>query len=580
MPDKLPKGWVKATLGEVNEPSRARALPSDAPDLPYVGMEHVESQTMKLLGQGEASSLKSSSVRFNKGDVLYGKMRPYLNKVWVAEFDGLCSPEFLVFPKRDGLSSQLFAYRLNSQDFVNFADHQVSGDRPRVDFEKLAKFPCLLAPSREQERIVAKLDTLLSRMAAGEAAARRALDRLQRYRAAVLHAAVTGELTRDWRKTHQPEETGAQLIKRLLSDRRARWEADELKRLHAASKPPKDEKWKKRYPEPAVPDSSRSAKLAHGWIWAGWEQVGFSQNGRPFPSNEYTNKGVKLLRPGNLLPDGSVQWNEKNTRCLPPRFERENPDHIIRGNELVINLTAQSLKDEFLGRVCLTSPGENCLLNQRLARLTPVSGEPKFFLYMFKSSVFRRFVDGLNSGSLIQHMFTSQLGDFAFPLPPEAEQAEIVREIERRLAAADRLALTLNRQLKRAQVTRQSLLREAFAGNLVPQNPNEEPASILLERIRAAREAEAKKPKAKRMPKAKSKVVRRSLLAVLRSHKKPISPEQLFRESGFQREFEESEYRHELVDDFYQELRTLTGPGGPVTERRPNAKTVLLEVKP
>jgi type I restriction enzyme, S subunit len=201
MPDKPPKGWVRTTLGEVNAPSRARALPSEAPGLPYVGMEHVEAQTMKLLGHGQASALKSSSVRFSKGDVLYGKMRPYLNKVWLAEFDGLCSAEFLVFPRTEGLSSQLFAYRLNAKDFVAFANQQVSGDRPRVDSKKLAKFPYLLPPTREQERIVTKLDALLSRVAAGEAAARRAQERLKRYRAAVLHAAVTGELTRDWRNS-------------------------------------------------------------------------------------------------------------------------------------------------------------------------------------------------------------------------------------------------------------------------------------------------------------------------------------------------------------------------------------------
>lgn len=94
---------------------------------------------------------------------------------------------------------------------------------------------------------MAKLDALLSRVAAGEAAARRALDRLQRYRAAVLHAAVTGELTAEWRKTHKPDETGAQLLKRLLVERRARWEEVELRRLNAAGKPPKNEEWKKRY---------------------------------------------------------------------------------------------------------------------------------------------------------------------------------------------------------------------------------------------------------------------------------------------------------------------------------------------
>jgi hypothetical protein len=94
----LPPGWIQTTLGEINAPSRDRAHPQDEPDLPYVGLvEHVESQTMRLLGRGKTSDLKSSSVRFSEGDVLYGKMRSYLNKVWLAEFDGLCSVEFLVF---------------------------------------------------------------------------------------------------------------------------------------------------------------------------------------------------------------------------------------------------------------------------------------------------------------------------------------------------------------------------------------------------------------------------------------------------------------------------------------------------
>src|SRR5207245_742932 len=118
-----------------------------------------------------------------------------------------------------------------------------------------------------QERIVAKLDALLSRVAAGEAAARHALDRLQRYRAAVLSAAVIGELTRDWRKSHKSNETGAQLLKRLLQARRARWEEAELKRLHAAGKPPKDDKWKKRYPNPTLPKTDGLPSLPKEWVW-------------------------------------------------------------------------------------------------------------------------------------------------------------------------------------------------------------------------------------------------------------------------------------------------------------------------
>src|SRR5579863_8048620 len=105
MPEKLPKGWVKTTLGDIVEPSRDRASPMDDPALRYVGLEHVEPHSMRLLGHSYAREARSSSVRFSTGDILYGKMRPYLNKVWVAEFDGICSAEFLVFPKHDGLNN-------------------------------------------------------------------------------------------------------------------------------------------------------------------------------------------------------------------------------------------------------------------------------------------------------------------------------------------------------------------------------------------------------------------------------------------------------------------------------------------
>jgi type I restriction enzyme S subunit len=120
MPKNLPKGWVKTTLGEIAEPSRERALPMEVPAMRYVGLEHIEPQTMKLLDHGYASEVRSSSLRFSRGDVLYARMRPYLNKIWVAEFDGICSAEFLVFAIRVGLNSQFLAVRLNAADFVTF----------------------------------------------------------------------------------------------------------------------------------------------------------------------------------------------------------------------------------------------------------------------------------------------------------------------------------------------------------------------------------------------------------------------------------------------------------------------------
>ena len=111
-------------------------------------------------------------------------------------------------------------------------------------------------------------------------------------------------------------------------------------------------------------------------------EIGFCQNGRAFPSKEYTSEGVRLLRPGNLHVSGGIEWTENNTRYMPESWATAHPDYVIGGGELVINLTAQSLKDEFLGRVCMTSSAERCLLNQRIARLTPVEVDGDLWLLL------------------------------------------------------------------------------------------------------------------------------------------------------------------------------------------------------
>jgi type I restriction enzyme S subunit len=348
-----------------------------------------------------------------------------------------------------------------------------------------------VAPLFEQRRIVAEIEKQFTRLEAGVAALRRAQASLKRYRAAVLKAAVEGrlvpteaELARREGRTYEP---ASELLKRILAERRARWEADQLAKMHASGKESRDDKWKAKYVEPAAPDTTNLSALPEGWVWVRWDQIGFSQNGRSFPSAEYQLHGVKLLRPGNLHVSGRVLWTDENTRHLPTKWEVESPGFIVGPNELVINLTAQSLKDEFLGRVCITDVREHCLLNQRIARLTPIEVLPEYLLWMFKSEVFRRFVNELNTGSLIQHMFTSQLADFCLPLPPLAEQYRIIAEIERRLSVIDELEIQVEANLKRSERLRQAILKRAFEGKLVPQDPNDEPASLLLERIRAER---------------------------------------------------------------------------------------------
>jgi type I restriction enzyme S subunit len=386
--------------------------------------------------------------------------------------------------------------------------------------------PLPVAPLNEQKRIVAKIEALQHRADAAKAALDAIPPLLEKFRQSVLAAAFRGDLTQAWRAQNPDAEPATALLERIRAERRARWieAAAEKARARAGAKATKAGKpWPddanaqvlererakaaKTYKAPEPVDTEGLPDLPAGWCWARWEEVGLCQNGRAFPSKHYCAEGTKLLRPGNLHVSGDVRWTDKNTRHMPDEWVVQYPSFVIGANELVMNLTAQSLKDEFLGRVCLTSDGERCLLNQRIARLTPIVLTPRFCLWLFKGQVFRRYVEnGLNTGSLIQHMFTSQVYDFVFPLPPEEEHEQIVDAVEALLNFKRGVEDGVVEMDTRLPGLNQSILAKAFRGELVPQDPTDEPASVLLERIRAERAAaEAAKPKKTRRRRAPAK---------------------------------------------------------------------------
>ena len=356
--------------------------------------------------------------------------------------------------------------------YLNYADYtEFVGGTTRLKLTQadLIQLPIPIAPLPEQRRIVARIDELFTEIADGEAALARARDDLDTWRRALLKAAVAGELTREWREANRPNESGGALLARIRTTREKLTNTRRSPARRASRQMEEVEQSRFEIPET--------------WSWATWSDVGASQNGRPFPSRDYASDGIKLLRPGNLYADGYVRWSNENTRCLPIRYLDENPDLLIQGGEIVINLTAQSLKDEFLGRVCLTDSNERCLLNQRLARLTPIEILPEFMLIVFKSPLFRSFVRHLNSGSLIQHMFTSQIENFGFPLPPIAEQEKIVETVRSNLDLGIELTENDVFGASGASTLRQSILKAAFEGRLVEQAPRDEPAERLLVRL-------------------------------------------------------------------------------------------------
>lgn len=192
----LSDGWTLVPLKELVETSRPRVNPQEAGSLSFIGMDHVESRTMRLLGSVPASAMKSAAVHFQPGDVLYGRLRPYLNKVYRPSFAGLASAEFIALVPSRRVDGDYLRYLLSSAQFVRFAMGLTTGDRPRVDFRQIGEYAVPLPGLEEQRRIVAAIEQQITRLEAGTALTAGVRRRLGDLRRAVLSAATSRRLSR------------------------------------------------------------------------------------------------------------------------------------------------------------------------------------------------------------------------------------------------------------------------------------------------------------------------------------------------------------------------------------------------
>ena len=197
-----------------------------------------------------------------------------------------------------------------------------------------------------------------------------------------------------------------------------------------------------------------------------WGDVGVTLSGRAFPSTDYTTQGHRLVRPGNLSVDGTVVWGESRTTHLPIKYGYEYPSHLLRGPVLLMNLTAQSLADEFLGRVCLAGDDDRFLLNQRIAALSSEDASLEYLFWVFRSPAFRAFISRKNTGSTIQHISTRHLEEFKFPLPAEEVQERVVNALRAFTRLAGRFDEQVHRVCSRSSTLRRSILKAAFEGRL------------------------------------------------------------------------------------------------------------------
>lgn len=348
-----------------------------------------------------------------------------------------------------------------------------------INQDQLGALRLPLAPRREQDRIVAKIEELFSDLDAGVAALERAKAKLKRYRAAVLKAAVEGKLTEQWRAEHPTKETAADLLKRILKQRRSRWEQEQLAAYQKAGKKP-PANWQQKYKEPAGPDDASLPGLPKGWCWATVGQLCFMDVGFAFKSAEFVDEGIRLLRGENIEP-GALRWND--VRYWPNDNVADFCHLLINEGDIVLAMDRPLISSGL--KIAMADASDlPCLLVQRMARLRWIDPRVSHFMYgSLQTHSFIAHLLGEQTGTQLPHISAAGIGSFLTPLPPFREQTVIASESDRRLSLIQKAESQIDADLQRSRRLRQSILKRAFEGALVPQDQNDEPASALLARI-------------------------------------------------------------------------------------------------
>jgi type I restriction enzyme S subunit len=472
-------------------------MPADFPNEPYLGLDDIEAHTTRLLGSKSSESMKSTAKRFYPGDVLYSRLRPYLNKVWLADRTGLCSSEFIVIPSNADVDGAFLKYRLNAMDFVSFANSLNAGDRPRVDFDQIGVFHLPPFSLQYQKRIVAKIEELFSELEAGEASLRKARRQLGVYRQSLLKQAFEGKLTQKWR-TQNPDklESPASLLARIQSERDSRHEQLLQEWTTAVKEWESAETEEKRPPKPQkLTPISESIAVFDTTLPKSWASLNLSQfvlelgqgwspkcENREAQGDEWSVIKTTAIQFSNFDPSA----NKALPKHLPPRRWLG-----LRTGEILITRAGPRSRCGVVCRVRGDHP--RLMICDKAYRLVLFEGATRseFVELLLCSPAATAAIEKLKTGindsgvNITQNAFLQ----LALPIPPLPEQQEIVRILDEQFEAIERNERELDAALQRSEALRQSILKKAFSGRLVPQDPADESASALLARLRTERAA-------------------------------------------------------------------------------------------
>ena len=368
----------------------------------------------------------------------------------------------------DGVFSTFLVYWLKTIDFGTIT-HATT--LPSLPLTRVRSIPFPLPPVAEQHRMVEEIEKQFTRLDAAVEALRAAQVKLKRYRASVLNAAVTGRLVPTEAALARTEgrdyEPASVLLERIQCERQAKQERGKPQR--------------KRF-EPAPVDTSSLPKLPEGWAWTILGILAARGEYGTSLKCDYDGEGLPIVRIPNIASGELSLSDLKYTKEFIAISEN---DALAQGDILVCR-TNGSL--DLVGKAVVVRSKLSSRIGfaSYLLRFRLVHGTmPEWAQSYLSSSDGRQFIEGRAASSAGQNNISlTALNSMPFPLPPLAEQHRIVAEAESRLSIVQQAEAAVKTNLKRAERLRQAILKRAFEGRLVPQDPDNEPAAVLLERIK------------------------------------------------------------------------------------------------
>ena len=493
----LPQGWALSTLGAICSKPQYGWTTSATENNTGVHLLRTTDITSGMIGWEtvpfcEAVPDDVDKYRLRSGDIVISRAGSVGFSYLLRDLPrpAVFASYLIRFRPREGIDERyLAAYLLSPRYWSQIAEKAAGIALANVNARKLEGVKLPVAPHNEQRRIVAKIEELFSDLDAGVVALERVRANLKRYRASVLKAAVEGRLTARWRTQHPNTEPAAKLLERILAERRKKWEAEQLAKFAKAGKPP-PKGWQAKYAQPAAPDTSNLPGLPKGWCWATLEALADVVGGLTKDQKRANEPGVRevpYLRVANVQR-GFLDLSEMKNIIAS---EQDVADLRLMPGDVLF--TEGGDRDK-LGRGWVWQ-GEllECVHQNHIfrARLFTPAMQPKFVSHHGNTFGREWFTKAGKQTTNLASINLGILRRFPVAVPPAAEQKLIVDDLDARLSQISEAELLVDHGLKRAARLRQSILKRAFEGKLVPQDPTDEPAEKLLERMASAKAKEA-----------------------------------------------------------------------------------------